>query len=88
MALEDALIAYRQQLEAVRAAFASDWADDDERDMALEDLGKARDWVEVEWLEKQLAVGGSVDSGPTGTAAPFRPFDPDVGLTTDQPDGW
>ena len=56
VALSADIIAYQQQLEAVRVAFAAGLLDDDERDLLLEDLGKARDAVEVAYLE-QMEVG-------------------------------
>jgi hypothetical protein len=31
--------------------FSSDWIDDEQRDLALEDLGKARDAIEMAWPE-------------------------------------
>ena len=61
MALAAELTAFQQLLEHIRFAW-SHW-DDDERTMALEDLGKARDAVEVAWLEE---IGTTTTSSPEG----------------------
>lgn len=90
MALDDAIVNWQQQLEAVRAAFECDWLDDDDRNRALEDLGKARDWVEIEWLEQQLAAGDGkpVIAAEERQGANSRPEPPEtIGRTTDDDAG-
>ena len=52
MTLEEATRQYQAELESVRSAFASDYMDDEDRDVVLEDLDKARVAMETAWLER------------------------------------
>ena len=56
MGLDDATRIWQEQLEAVRRGFECDWLDDDDRSQLLEDLGKAKDAVEVAWLEQRMTL--------------------------------
>lgn len=49
--LAEATEIYQAELEKVRMMFESAFFDDEDRDHALEDLGKAKDALEVAWLE-------------------------------------
>jgi hypothetical protein len=52
VALSDEMNAWQEQLERVRRGFGCDWLDDSDRDELLQDLAKAKDAVEVAWLEE------------------------------------
>ena len=55
MTVAEASRQYQAQLEAVRSMFASDLADDEDRDQALEDLDEARREMEIAWLDQVAA---------------------------------
>lgn len=56
LALDDEMTAWQQQLERVRRGFECDWLDDSDRNELLEDLAKAKDAVEVAWLNHQMTL--------------------------------
>ena len=55
MSVSQAQVAYQQEVERYRAAWRTA-LDDDERDLLLEDLGRARDALERAYLERQAAL--------------------------------
>jgi hypothetical protein len=50
------------------------------------DMAKARRAMEVAWLER--AAGGALIAGPRVPPLSRPAFDPEIGITTTQPDGW
>lgn len=55
MTVGEATVVYQQEWERCQSAWASA-LDDEERDLLMEDLGKARDQLEVAWLEHKATL--------------------------------